>query len=94
MLEVDTDYLYSDNLDHPSLSFVANNKLIHFPINCQVESGKFNSEVERKEWKNNIHRVLYTTQICQFWDTVVPTSPLALAAHLSSPIPPATASPT
>ena len=51
MLPVSTDYLYSDNLDHPFLSFVVNNKLVHSPINCQVESGKFNNEVRGKEWK-------------------------------------------
>ena len=75
MLPVSTDFLYSDNLDHPFLSFVVNNKLVHSPINCQVESGKFNNEVRGKEWKNNIYRVLYATQICQFWDTAVQLTP-------------------
>ena len=30
---------------------------------------KIHSEIRGKEWKNNIHRVLFPTQICQFWDT-------------------------
>ena len=51
-----------DKLDRPSLSVV---------INCYVsvfESGKLKVKWEGKSGKT-IHRVLFPTQICQFWDT-------------------------
>ena len=52
-----------DKLDRLSLSVVANDYIF---------SGlewKIHSEHGGKEWKNNIHRVLFPTQISQFWDT-------------------------
>ena len=33
------------------------------------ESGKIHTVIRGKEWKNNIHRVLFITIMCQFWDT-------------------------
>ena len=34
-----------------------------------VDESKIRSEIRGKEWKNNIRRVLFPIQICQFWDT-------------------------
>ena len=34
-----------------------------------MDEWKIHSEIRRKEWTNNIHRVLFPTQICQFWET-------------------------
>ena len=49
-----------DKQDHPSL------------VNVNASNGwewKIHSEIKWKEWKNNVHRVWFPTQICQFWDT-------------------------
>ena len=54
-----------DKLDRLSLSW---RKWFYFQWMRHWE-WKFHSEIRRKEWKNNIHRVLFPTQSCQFWDT-------------------------
>ena len=34
----------------------------------KLSGWEWKSEVKGKMWKNNIHSVLFPTQICQFWD--------------------------
>ena len=34
----------------------------------RLRERKIHSENRGKEWKNNNHRVLFLTLICQFWD--------------------------
>ena len=59
--------LWMDKSDHLSLSVVANDDIF------SVLEWKIHSEIRGKERENNICRVLCPTQICQFWDTELPT---------------------
>ena len=54
-----------DKSDRLSLS-----RLLQMIIFSVDESGKSIVKLQGKSGENNIRRVLFPTQICQFWDTV------------------------